>query len=468
MLAHSLDGDVDGSWNCAEIREHLEQCATCSTGLARARRLDAALAAATAVPDAEEAQGLLEPLLEAAIERIERERAPAHAWGATRRFGGRLLSAAAAVVLLACGLRWFLARPRPHEPFGIGIRSERLETTPPARPEQAADRAQGLWVGPLLPPRDPAQRTRSASGEARVRSLADRVALGFAPAGTERHRASTDQEIELRRETAARLLDERQEGARKAWLEALDRVPAELARGMVEDARQRPAVLASLARTLRSRSPAAAEVKAAARIGGRALREALSFRVRREPSWVPEVASAIRSGIHGPDAALLLLDIWGGLVARGHAVDDEKTAERLFAGQPGSLVPGLLAELSDPNVPRRRRAILALGTIGDPSSLEGLHRMVGCPSRDLALTAGWALGRLPQKTLEALEPEASDPEAWILRAALTQARLPVSKRWLDELDLAEAERELVGRSRLSLSSFAVTAPLFQERRRPSR
>ena len=474
VLASHLDGDVtlpfaDGLLP-HELSRHLVDCADCQRDLARARRLDAALAASAGARLGDDAGERLEALLQIAVARAQQEPpAPAR----RRRplpFLPRLLAVAALVAAA-----FALLQPRPPAPFVAAPPRHiaRAPTPPPAAtpqrtPPPTASTTPTTWVSPSAAA--PAPILRPARSRADVLALAALLNHAPVPKGSDAIHSRFAEAVELRLVAGSYLLDGGRADGCDAWIAAVAGLPAgPLLQGLLDDGRKRSALLQRLKAHLRAgvgdhTLDYMQRLCTAARLGDRHLDASLVGLLHRDPTLLDAVVAALRAPLSRPGRTELLMTVWSDLAVRELVPDDDVTAARLFAAQPLACTTELLQRFLRAGAPERRRCCLALGVLGDAQATDQLVQCLGAPWHDEAVAAAWALGRLSAPPSgDLLATAERDANAWLLRAGLTQQLLPVSKVWLAELDLNADERALLLTGPLRLEQFTTCARWFRER-----
>jgi len=494
VLARHLDGDVGHAGDQASpapSADHLQDCAACRQALARARRLDAALAEIAGRDlHAAEVLGSVDRLLAAA--------AQLHTTASTvpqppRRRG---TAAALALVLLAATV---LVAPWPvpiantavdaaAAPAAIAandIATNDIATNNAARVAAAGEPAAAADA-PIPTPglrRLPAATRPSGLHlphcggdiEALASLLggasADASAAAVRHFGCDQEPMGGDEYLALQQQAGRLLLDSGQAGALRAWVQAIAQLaPSTLLVEQLQDGRRRPPLLQQLRSELAGIDQARdlfaiATVVAAARLGTAELDAALLRLLRKDRSALEPLAVALRGGGGRPGAACFLLEAWRQLADHGRGGDDDDMARSLFGGggpQLAAELTGLLARRLQPA--ERVRCFLALGSIGDPDSRSVLLRGLRLPAQPEALAAAWALAQLPAAALDDLGARARrNADDWLLRAALTAAGCAAAEHWLPDLAVSREEREWLRGAGRSLPRFVAAAALLRER-----
>jgi hypothetical protein len=495
VLARHLDGDLEAqaaSWMSAEaLAEHARDCAVCMHELQAARRLDAALAESSG------RQCASGPALEVRLERLLQRAvttATASPHPATPSLRPRhwLLVGLCSGLLLGMGFafgrntqdRGASAPPPPEarsepptgNPSEHDIATTDRSATGAIRSDDGDRMEPGIPAG-TLPLRstvaDPRREHRAAPATVAAWSavLANEGVIGAGQLPF----AEPPQPVEAADPTgrclrASRsLLELGTEAALQAWVGAVTKIADQPLRDAVLAAARGHA---NLVDHLRHRLTGTASPglhllgvqTVAAWLGHPQLDAALRQRIRRERNLHLELAAALRSADRRAGTAKLLLDVFGDLAARGAVADDETTAESLFHGQPRRVAAELLDELqSSGETPRRVRALLALGIVGDATMRHVLLSWMRSPGREEAHAAAFALAMLPCSALEDLAAQAArQPGLWLLRTALLRARVPAADTWLEQLALTAEERALL-RSPFSFRQLPIVAACFRER-----
>jgi hypothetical protein len=474
VLAVHLDGDLLQSHGdelgyafvCGDaLREHLLDCRACQTALRRARRLDAALAAAAGAalerhPGATGTDwGTLARRWFAAIDGPPPAAVPTALAAPSRdhalwlRVAGAAAAATAiAAALLACWWPGAVVAGRAPDAALAVLR-------PPAAPPSMA-------VDPTAAQRLRARAARPSAHArpASLRALADRLDDAAAPVD-ERLAAATAL-LQLVRTpgatgaaafeallTATAAADDRGEGASR-----LRGLLLELWR---QDAPARTSLANALELAEAARQPwtdrSRAAVFVAARLGTTLHDGLLQRLARRQPAAIDTIAEALRrDGRAG--AARLLLDLWSDAAARAR-VEDAAVAARWFADQSTAMTRELLREFeASRHSDRRLRCLLALGHARDATPVPLLLARLRSGHYHEAHVAAFALAHLPP---EVLAPLATAGGHFLLRAALARADVPAARPWIDELRLAPHERSLLHDG--PLDGFPEVASWFRER-----
>ncbi len=493
-----VDGDADGAAaDSFMLLDHLAGCARCAGAVAAARRIDALVAETTVRPAPAAVEGWLaaavrEPVAPKSGVRAE----PAHpivepvSGGAGRviEFGAVL----AAALCVAAVSVWLVLRAedraRSRVP-GPDARIASIGASPVPEPEPLRNRPAVAAVEGVADPSaaevaDPAEggavtardlivlsdldpellhrrlATRSASDRvAREQQVTAAALLEVArwPEADPFAAASTALLLAWRPPLVAALHGWRQDAAvaayeraelstRILWLggEAGDRI----AQWVDASARGDRALRTRLAQLLRG-EPSRSEVAAAAWLGGAEFESALQHVAARNygARWHAVVAATRRAADRG-ERGRMLLDLV--LQAQGRdgsgdpARSEAALVQQVFAGLGGQVALELARML--PSLRRadeRRVALRALGEFADPATSTVLSSVLLGPRVEEAELAAWALGRIAAGTdgLADLRPPRRRMDLW--RAALVSRRDPLTRAWIDAMDLTGPERELL-------------------------
>lgn len=185
-----------------------------------------------------------------------------------------------------------------------------------------------------------------------------------------------------------------------------------------------------------------------------AVDEALRRRMRRHADSLGLVALAARETPARGSTAELLLGLFEDATVRGSSADEGTLAQQLFAGQSAATFRalGLLANARG-HVERQRRCWLALGWSHDLDPTHELLAVVHGQSRQLAVTAAFALSCQPWPRLLPLADASGQPNAYLVRAALWRNGAPELAQALAEWPVPAGLAE-----RLHVCSF----PIFSE------
>lgn len=498
VLTRHLDGDVDlplgDGWLSADaVADHLRECPRCRTELARARRLDAALA---------ESAGRSLAVFDANPDRLRDlvQRAMAAAAPTPRllprRHLNRLLPLSAAAAVFAAGFAaaWFCRDAGPADRPLPAIRTAStpgVATVPPAaiaslptgeQPEAqaGADPAPAPVAVETLPKfRDGATPDPTAAPPAGRQTLepprtvreVHAIAAMLDQTSGALHARERSQQAALRA-----LLDSPLASAAPVFALAVARLDEGwLLHDVLAQARKRPALLATLRSQLLAASdhegddlPQLAIVATAARIGHRDLDAALRQACRRVPALADTIAAALRARVR-PDAGVdLLLDVWSDLLARDASATEEGLAHRLFLAPTRSMTIALGDELRRcSNGPRRVRIALALGVTADAHCLPQLLESLSSRNRTEGLAAAWAIGELPRPALASVVQQADNAGEWLLRAALVRVGAAEPRRWSDDERMSPAERALLLTPSWSFQQLPTLADLLRTHARAS-
>ena len=470
VLALHLDGDLGGplrpdesgyEFVCPQsLTEHLQDCASCQQALRRARRLDACLAEAAGRRGAGQGDALDRlltyalpaDLLHAAANTVETQ-----ASAPTRSVWRRLAALAAVAALLLTPVLWlpWLQRcaPQVTEQQLADLQMPGWRRDPqPAVAEQEHD-ATRRRTDPLLVAADAARRVRRLPPETAPQSPPPLATLADAAAPTPlrllagQHllreldaspAANTAATRDLAAAVTAALASTLAEAPQIVAPQTAQPAPAQqptrdLAAALLDAARGSPRLINHLRQTLSqlansSSVPGRAEhevIGVAALLAQRDLDAALVRVVRRWPELASVLAAALRQDRGGGGRAALRFDAWQALAVRGELDEDFGSAALWFAGAPATTFAELDAELAaSRTAARRMRCLLAMGCCDDARTLPWLLRQLGAARQDDALAAAYALSHLPHRDLQPLVPTARrERDAWLLRAALTQAGL---------------------------------------------
>jgi len=180
----------------------------------------------------------------------------------------------------------------------------------------------------------------------------------------------------------------------------------------------------------------------AARTGGARLDASLRRAMQRHAPLANVTTSALRSAARQQGSAALLLQGWQDQVALGHQQDSTPWAEFWFRGQSARTFEQVAAQLQrSRSVSERQRCLLALGCVGDGSTVALLRAHLRSANREEAFAATCALSSLPHSVLAPLLPEASVASASLLRTALARAGLPQAQPWI--AGLSSSQRRLL-------------------------
>ncbi len=440
VLAVCLDGDPTAVAAPPSLPEHLAGCPDCHAALHRARRLDAVLAEqagrVVAVLDRDPALGAAW-LAAAVAPTTPTTTTPVGTDPATRR--SRWLAGTALLVATAAALVLALAAPgpRPAPSFPAVAPTTTASAGAAASPDPGGDPGTADHAGTTAEGADGAAAARPillASAPPRP-SQARPSLLGQTPRGAD----------EVERLCA--LLDEATDAARAAHLLLAHGGPraeravcdwvGRTASGpdldtVLQRLRTQPGVTQRLAVDVqrshaggrpRSDDELLPLIIAAARIGGRPLDTALQRAGQRDQRLAEVVAAALRSAAPRAGRAALLLDLWPETSAPD---TEEGIAFRLFAGQDRAMTHELVEQVQQAgSADRRRRAILALGVLADPSALDFLQSLLHRSARPDAMAAAWALCRYPARALRGLEGPRPRGHGDLLATALLAAGAPL-------------------------------------------
>lgn len=412
--------------------EHLAACAACREYLAQCRRLDALLAATGSV-DVDET--VAARMLAVAV---RARRVPT----TQRRAGKRAAAlAVAAATAAAVAFTWWSVSAPTFRTVGEST-SEDVAAAPPTDAVQrssapgvlALDRPDGVAVAALTgAPRTSAGRTNAtpappAPGVPRLTEL-----LFHGAAALRQQPAAWWTACSCVAVTGALPEPERVDGAvRTAATRALlardtafahEAVMRYLATGDCSTPAWRDAAAAAggsapfarvLQRACRRQQPGPHALLAAARLG--VVDDVLLERAARQRNagaadGARTIARVVAEPPARPGAVPFLLDLWEVLAARGDAAAEEvQRAPSWFVPLPREATAALLHEArTTRHAVRRHRCLLALGARRDPTAAPTLLAFLDAASWQEAVTAGWALSRLPveatatllQRTLDA-------------------------------------------------------------------
>ncbi|MFN3240748.1 MAG: hypothetical protein ACE37K_04460 [Planctomycetota bacterium] len=187
-----------------------------------------------------------------------------------------------------------------------------------------------------------------------------------------------------------------------------------------------------------------AAVLVAARVGTSRLDLALRRAVRRRPQVAEVVAASLRCGARIDGAPELLLDCWHDQVALGRHANAPRWASFWFTGQAASTFTQLADVLrATRSTKARERCLLAMGVVGDDSTVKLLLARLVSPRRGEACAAACALAMLPHRVLEPLLPKARGDDQSLLRAALARAGVPAAQSWIRPLGLSRPQQCLL-------------------------
>ena len=156
--------------------------------------------------------------------------------------------------------------------------------------------------------------------------------------------------------------------------------------------------------------------------------------------------------------------ILGDVVARGNIqLDELSLAQRMFAAADASDAAWLASRLeSSRSAPERRRALLALGVIAEPSTAPVLLRALRSVRVDEMDLAAWALGRMPLGTADgALDVDVRRRALQL--AARASRHEPSLEAVIRRLSITPEERSFLLAGSFSPEQIGIAARLFRER-----
>ena len=506
ILAQFLDGEgpTDGLLSASALAEHLEQCPHCGDQLARARRLDAMVAAsAERRPPEGSLANIWEGFEAATAEPIVVT--PPSRW---RRAvtAAALLAAGFTVALLIDA--WFDSTPpiassqaeRTDVVTGPETTAEPVEPTvesPATEPENGTSPDNAILLPETRGLRTNSARRRTRASRPasswteiqRLESTAMRadlpevlepmVQLRAHTLGLSQTRTAASVAATCADDVRAHALDELLRSPHPRAFDAAVRILDDQSEGtlldrMVTATREHETTRRRLVRRAQSRASTEADLTVAAMVGGSKLDRALRIAAQGDLERAEWIATASARVFVRPDRTQLLLNLWADVQERGlerpnedlgaeSAAEDR--ASRWFGSLPHGTTGELIAVARETNrAQHRRRCLLALAARGDRDAWDYLLELVHGRNHDDALLAGFALSRLPATDLSALLRElarARRPE--LLCAAMTSAGAANRERLIERLDVSDEEQKFLTDGAFSLDDFATAASLFRTR-----
>lgn len=494
VLAHFLDGDPGSSANDAlSISEHLADCGTCRSDLARARRLDALLARNSG----SEVDDELASRLFSGIESHETTESAATGPSWTLR----LVTAASLIAAGFIGAMFWIGKPaenivdhdRPAE--GVHVANER----PAKIDEDSVLLRQMLASGAVLLPDPPLARPRKRKKPlpsleellldkpveqlyllALDEELAQRMLAGVmartSAFGWPTPRTSQVSELAstLRLSAGESLTKLPSRAATRALAHLLvANIDAELRTKLLTSTRENPNAIARFRGALSQASDDEFWQRVCAHIGDKRIDTQLRSVLATDTATADRIAAAANSPLIRPGRVPFLLDLWGDLDIRSRKTDakgsDDPVGDRArlwFTDLPTTATLDLVFELKKShNADRRRRCLLALAERHDGLAVEDLLAIVHGRRREESLLSAWAMSRSSAPdtvvTLTTALPRSRRPE--LLKAALASLHADVIRPWLTNMKLTTEEKRFLEAGSFSQQQFEIAAALFRDR-----
>jgi hypothetical protein len=481
VLAHFLDGALDDLTvtQAEELALHREECGVCRDALARARRLDALLAASVDDHDSTRQLGeRFDAMLERALAVDSQPTiAPESARGS--RFATATLRAAALVMVGVFVSRWWSSREDGVTPKSapttapIAVQDAAEPPVPTAAPTELEssrwdelDRALVAGLSPAFELTDHALRRsprREPTVEQRLHAVEAALSSSWLPylaAGLVAARPSFG---DVRWVLARRFVADC--SATGAWdrASALLVAPSTshcLAANLAEDLARSEGFVASLRSRLRGGDQMA--VRAAVPLQSASLDEELLVFARGDELRSEALIAALREPVERRGRAVLLSRLIEHSLARGGEVDELERFARVFSGLDRSDTAELLHALDrSRSVMERRTYLLALGALGHADAANSLLRVLTGSRIDEAELAAWALGRLPLGCEDVSDARFDPRRRALLFAARSSRGEPAMRAVVESLILSSEEADFLRGGAFRPQQIAIAARLFR-------
>lgn len=481
VLAHFLDGALDDLTvtQAEELALHREECSVCREALARARRLDALLAASVDDHDTTRRLGeRFDAMLERALAVDSQPTiAPEPARGS--RFAKATLRAAALVLVGVFVSRWWSSReagtPPKSAPTTAPIAVQdaaetAVHTAAPTALESSRwdelDRSLVAGLSPAFELGDHVVRRsprREPTVEQRLHNLQVALSSSWLPylsAGLGALRPSLG---DVRSVLASRFVaDCSSTGAwdrASALLVAPSTAPA-VAAHLAKDLARSEGFVASLRSRLRGGDETV--MRAAVRLQSASLDEELLLFARGDEMRSEALIAALRESSVRRGRAVLLSRLIEHSLARGTEVDELERFARVFSGLDRSDTAELLHALDrSRSVMERRTYLLALGALGHADAASSLLRVLTGSRIDEAELAAWALGRLPLGCEDVSGARFDPRRRALLFAARSSRGEPAMRAIVESLILSSEEADFLRGGAFRPQQIAIAARLFR-------